>query len=288
MKVFATRSCAHLLNQMNLPQGRLTIKTFSDGELYIKIEEEVADQKVWVIASTEAPAEHLIELFLLLDALERAGAQIHILFTYFGYARQDRMLPGEPLSAAMIFRFLQNFVIQQTIIIHIHSTRLKMFYDFEDLILLDFFVPYIDMVDSVIAPDKGAGALVRILAEHEKKTSRVIEKIRNTHEHIERMIIHDGLQGKNVLIADDMIATGSTVIKAAQLLKEHGVKDIYVAATHGIFSADAIKTIEQSPIKRVFVTNTIDQRKESEKIEVIDCAPMLENIILAQEDNNLW
>lgn len=281
MKVFSTRSGEHLIERMNVERGAVTIKNFSDGELYIKIEEDVSNQEVWVLASTQAPADNLLELYFMLDALQRMNAKIHLLITYFSYARQDRAEPGEALGSEVVFRFLQQFIIARTIIIHIHNPEVRMFFDFEDVILLDFFIPIIEQVDCLVAPDEGAVDFTYALAQRTKKPVSVMKKIRSGHERIERIELDNGVADKKVLIVDDMIATGGTVCKATKVLKDYGAKGIYVAATHGIFSGNAYEAIEHSHIAKVYVTNSLPQKEGKPKIEVVDCSSMLEQIILS-------
>lgn len=277
MKVFPTRSSQHLMPTLDVPQGKATIKNFTDGEIYVRIEEDLKDKPVWILTATPPPAENLLELYLLLDALQRAGAYVNLFFTYFGYARQDRAKPGESLSAEVLFSFLKTFRIEQTKIIHIHNAKVRRFYDFEDIILLDFFLPLAENVDCIVAPDHGAAYLAKEIAHRAKKEFMVMKKIRNNHEKIKDIILEDGLTNKKILLVDDMIATGGTIIKAAQEARDHGAQEIKVAATHGIFSGDAYEKIATSIIDQVFVTNSLEQStEEHEKVSIIDCAPMID------------
>ncbi|MGE0207064.1 MAG: ribose-phosphate diphosphokinase [Candidatus Babeliales bacterium] len=252
------------------------MKTFSDGEIYVRLLENVAKQDVWVLAQTAPPAENLIELYFLLDALQRENANVNLFLTYFGYARQDRTAYGEALSSEVLFRFLQTFNIKSTKILHIHNPKLRVFYDFQDVILLDFFIPYAQEADILVAPDHGAQALVASIAECAKKEYVVMSKTRSSHEHIEKITINGTVKNKRVLLIDDMIATGGTIVHAAKILKEHGAVEIAVAATHGVFSDDAYNRIAKSAIDRVFVTNSLPQQ-EHEKVTVVNCAPMIEH-----------
>jgi len=281
MKVFSTRSGQHLLKEMNVDRGAATIKNFSDGELFVKIDEDVANQDVWVLASTQPPADNLLELYFMLDALQRMKARINLLIPYFGYARQDRAAVGEALSCEVIFRFLKQFTINQTAIIHIHNPVVRKFYDFEDIILLDFFLPIIQRVDCLVAPDEGAVDFVAALAEEEKKPMTVMRKVRSGHEQIERLEFDFNVEGKKVLIVDDMIATGGTICRAAEVLHEYKAEAVYAAATHGVFSADAYSAVEHSHIVELFVTNTVPQEENKPKVTVVDVAPMLEQLILS-------
>jgi ribose-phosphate pyrophosphokinase len=284
MKVFSTRSCEHLIKQMRVDKGKAVFKKFTDGELYVRIEDEdITNQDVWLLAATPAPAENIMELFFMLDALSRLGAKVHLLMSYFGYARQDRAESGEALSAQVLFTCLRQFsyTLEQTIILHIHNPHLRKFFDFEDLILLDFFLPLIEKVDCIVAPDQGARALVQALAQKTGKDVFVMKKVRSEQEHIQTVTFEGDVYNKNVLIVDDMITTGGTISKAATVLKQKGASNIYAAATHGIFSSHACQIVQESPLLKIFVTNSLAQRHEDPMIEVIDCAPMLEHIILS-------
>ena len=276
MKVFATRCCRHLLNNLGVEPGRVEIKNFSDGELYVRVEEPVKNRDVWVLAATPAPAENLLELYFLLDALQREGAFINLFLTYFGYARQDRAKQGEALSSEVVFRFLKTFPIQKTNIIHIHNPKLQQFFDFDDIILLDFFLPLAQDADCIVAPDQGAAQFAGEVARRAGKELVVMHKKRAGHEKIERTDLQGEVRGKKVLIVDDMIVTGNTMIYAAQALQEHGASEILAAATHGLFSGNAVASFAQSPIAKVYVTNTLEQAHDHPKVTVIDCAPMIE------------
>jgi len=280
MKVFPTRSCYHLMHTLGAQQGAATIKNFTDGEIYVRIDEDVHNKHVAVLAATP-PGDSFLELFFLLDALERAGAYIHLFFTYFGYARQDRALRGEALSSEVLFRFLKTFQINETKIIHIHNPAVREFYDFQDIILLDFFVPLAQEVDCVIAPDEGAAILAGEIARRAGKECVVVmKKERSGHEKIAQITIHGSVTNKKVLLVDDMIATGSTISSAALVAKEYGAESVQVAATHGIFSDNAFEQLNKSVIDKIYVTNTLKQSFNYEpKISVIDSAPMIDQFL---------
>ena len=282
MKVFSTRSCEHLLKNMNVDCGAVTIKTFSDGEIYVRIDEDVINKEVWVLASTPPPGDHIVELLLLLDALECNGAQVNLLLTYFGYARQDKPQPGEAFSAAVLLKIFYPFSFNQIKIVHIHNQRLRRFLDFQDLILLDFFLPLAQKADCIVAPDEGAHAVAQQIAKATDKSCVVLHKKRPAPEQVEIAANDNDIYDKSVLIVDDMIATGGTIVNAAQHLHERGAREIVVAATHGIFSGDAFDMIKQSPISNIYVTNSLLQNTDHEKITIIDIAPMLEPFIIAR------
>lgn len=273
--IFYTRSSAHLANLISLPQGKVTVTYFKDNELCVEINQDVKNRHVWVVSSTVAPAENILETFFLLDALQRAGASISLLFVYFGYARQDRSFLGQPINAEVICRALQQFNLQQINTIHVHNPSIGAFLPLHNHIPFDFFSQCMEGVDIVIAPDEGASILAKLVAMQHGKPYIIIQKGRPNKDEAEIIHAEEKIVGKNVLIVDDMISTGNTVVKASEVLYKNGAKNIRVAATHGLFSADAYTKIEQSSIERVFVTNTLMQTKGSFKVGILDISAFL-------------
>ncbi|OQA35637.1 MAG: Ribose-phosphate pyrophosphokinase [Candidatus Dependentiae bacterium ADurb.Bin331] len=279
MKLFLTRSCAHLHEQLAIQPSKYELTTFSDGELFLEINESVQEKIVWVVASTPAPAENIIELCLLLDALQRAGARIQLFMTYFGYARQDRALPGQPVSAQVLFHFFDQFRIEQFTILHIHSAATRTMHRFTPLVWYDFFAVLAHKYDILVAPDEGAAQLVQELARRTGKQALIMHKVRPRHEQVELQLNGD-VAGKRVLIIDDMITTGHTIIKATELLKKAGAHTVSGAATHGVFSDNAVQLIEESALSVVYVTNSLQHKKLSSKIHVVSLVPLINELLL--------
>jgi len=279
MKVFYTRSTPHLASQLPYQQGKYLCKSFSDGELYIKLEEDVTGESVWVIANTLPPAEHLMELLLLLDALQRSGAIINLIFTYFAYARQDKPLAQEAASMELICHLLKTFAIQKIAIIHAHSMLLHNYIDFENVIPLEQIAQIAQKYDALAAPDKSARALVEKLSQQLGMEAIFLTKSRLEQGSVEILSCDGNVHGKKILLIDDMIATSNTVIETSKMLKILGATHISVWATHGIFSGNAHHELEKSGVTKIYVTNTIAQKNGSSKIEVISIAPLLEQIV---------
>lgn len=279
MKLFLTRSCAHLDAQLAIAPSNYELKTFSDGELFLEIKENVRDQLVWVIASTPSPAHNLIELCLLLDALQRVGARIHLFITYFGYARQDCALPGQPLSAQVLFHFFDQFSLSQFTILHIHSEATRTMHRFSAIIWYDFFAVIAHKYDVLVAPDEGAVHVVQEIAQRTGKQALFMHKMRPTHEQVQ-LKLDGNVAGKRVLIIDDMITTGHTMIQAAQLLKNAGAHTVSGAATHGVFSDNALSLIEASSMAAVYVTNSLQHPKLCSKIHVVSLVPFINELLL--------
>ncbi len=134
IKIFYTPATQHLAPSIGLPTGVAEFKTFSDGELFVKVADDVANQTVWLIAATNPPADNLLQTLFLINALQRAGARVKLLFTYFGYARQDKPGQGEAATAQLICQIFKNFAVEDIFVIHMHSSALKEFLSFETII----------------------------------------------------------------------------------------------------------------------------------------------------------
>lgn len=278
--IFLTTQTAHLASHFKLPPDVALIKKFSDGELYVKIDQKVKQKQVWIVASTFPPAESLLELFFLIDALDRAGAYVNVLITYFGYARQDRAEPGEALAASVICNFLKTFKLNKIVIIHVHSSRIASYLTFENKIPLDLFCLPAEETDRIAAPDQGAYDFAQALGRICGKESVIITKMRPEQEQVKITQVIDNIEHKNILIVDDIISTGNTLLSTAQALKKRGAHKIYAAATHGIFSEGALQRIQESDlIERVYVSNTLAQENRPHKIHVLNIVPVLEKVI---------
>jgi len=277
--IFSTTVSDYLADQLKAKQGKLLIKQFTDGEIYVKVQESVQNKDVWVLASTQSPPRNFFELLLLLDALEREGARINIIITYFGYARQDRAEHGEALSAQVMSNCLNLFKRHNLFTFHIHNPEIKKFIQFDNIIPYEFFNTYAQYFDCIATPDAGASVLARSVAEMNKKECVIfLEKKRPEHEKVVVSIKEGTVSDKSVLLVDDMISTGRTMIQAAQALKDRGAKSISVAATHGLFVGNAILEFENSCIDNVYVTNTVPP-KQFEKCTVFNIAPLIDALI---------
>lgn len=279
MIIFYTDATKHIADKIKEPKGDCTIKHFSDGELYVRVNEEVKGKQVWVIASTQPPAENMLKLFFLLDALQRAGASINLLITYFAYARQIVAEPGQALSAQVICTMLKNFNLAQLVIVHPHSITLHDFIQFEAVYDLDFFCTQAQEFDAVAAPDKGAATFAKQLADRCGKDLVLLTKMRPGHDQVKMLTAEGEIKNKKILLIDDIISTGHTLIAAADELKKNGATHVSAAVTHGIFAPGAREAVEQSVIDSMYVTNTIAQESTG-KIVVIDVSERLHRIVM--------
>jgi len=267
--MITTTSVKHL----HLKSTQIAVKHFKDGELYVKVPK--LKGKVAVIASLHPPAENILELLFVLDALKRQNADIHLIITYFGYTRQDRInLPGEAVSTKVIADMLKGVKITA---FDVHG-RLSNFLQFNNIIPVKQFLPFISKNIVIVAPDEGAVQHAKYWQKCLNAPVVFLKKSRPSHDVSEITSIKGNVKGRNVLIVDDLISTGGTVIKAAEFLKKSGAKDIFVAATHGVFAGDALKRLEKSPIKKIFVTDSLPQRKHR-LLKVVSIKGLLKNII---------
>lgn len=280
MIIFSTRSAYHMVCKMRLSKANYKIEEFSDREIFIKIEEDVKEKEVWVIASTEPPAENIFELFLLLDALMHAGAKkINLFFLYFGYARQAIAPMGEARSAEHIFDVLKKFPLNKIFIVHAHASDiLKKFMNFTNVIDYDFFCEIVKNYDAIAAPDKGAAGFAQQVANECKKEIVFLHKTRPEHDIVKIESVSGNVESKKILLIDDMISTGRTLIQACQKLKEFGAIEVSAAATHGVFAIGSYEMLENGLLKNIYVTNTLDRISQG-KIKVTDISKFIENII---------
>lgn len=274
MKVLFTRSASHLAPGIDGERVTYVARTFADGEKYVRVESPPAGP-LWVVANTQPPADNLLELLFLLDALTRAGAQAGILFPYFAYARQDRVTqPGESLSGAVVAGLVKSFAPVRIIVLHMHGTRMQVFLSYDDLWPFSLVDPLCADADLVVAPDKGAVPFVSQIAARNGRPLVTAMKRRISDEKVEVSLALDDARGKRALIVDDMISTGATMMEVAMRLRAAGAAEVNVYATHGVFSPGARERLEASAIDRIYVTNSLPQEPGG-KLVILDVAPLL-------------
>jgi ribose-phosphate pyrophosphokinase len=279
--LYYTNSAEHIANRMRMKKGTFILTKFSDGEIYSRVEDDVRGKDVWVLASTQPPADNLLELAFLLDSLTRRGATVNLFILYFAYARQDRIVKaGEALASKVVSDLLQSFNLKRIFVMHIHSSRTTKFLDYENVLPIGLFSAVIRKMEVVVAPDRGALDLAKKVSKEYGLALAYMEKFRPEIEEVEITRLVGNVKGKKALIVDDMISTGGTVIKASQRLRKSGAKEVKVIATHGVFSGDAVKNLERSGIKSVYVTNSIKPKYSSRLIRTVDISKYVESIML--------
>ena len=290
-RIFAGSSNVNLAKSVSqkskIPLGNIELGFFSDGEIDVWVKDDVNNSSVFILQSNSTPVNnHIVELALVADALKRSGAlKITAVIPYFGYSRKEKQnRPGEPISAKVVADLITSSGINKIICLDLHSDAIVGFFNVPVIYLsaMETLAKRItkEKLKSpvVVAPDVGGVKRTRNFASYLNAPLAVIEKHRQTDKRdvIEVLSITGELIGDTAIIVDDIISTGGTIIESAEVLKKKGVKKIIVCTTHGVFAKDAIKNIENSPIDKMYVTNSISQEGlKSTKIEVVSIANLV-------------
>jgi ribose-phosphate pyrophosphokinase len=273
---------------LNIPLGDATVSTFSDGEIMVKINENVRGADVFVIQSTCMPVNNnLMELLLMIDALKRASSgRITAVMPYYGYARQDRKAqPRVPISARLVADLLTSTGIHRVLTMDLHAGQIQGFFDipvdhlYSSPVLADYVrKKYLNDV-VIVSPDAGGVERARAFAKRLNASLAIIDKRREKANVSEVMNVIGDVKGKDAILFDDMIDTAGTVTQAASAIKKNGAKRVIAACAHAVLSGPALERINDSVLEEVIVTNTIpmDSRKKRKckKITVLSVAQLL-------------
>ncbi|UCD54873.1 MAG: ribose-phosphate pyrophosphokinase [Candidatus Omnitrophota bacterium] len=294
LSIFGGNSNIKLLKEicklLRVKQGNASVTRFTDGEIQVKINENVRGNDVFVMQSTSFPAnDNLVELLILIDALKRASAdRITAVLPYFGYARQDRKdQPRVPITAKLIANLLSRAGASRVLTIDLHAGQIQGFFDIplDHLYAINTFVEYFKKKNIenlvVVSPDVGGIKMARAYSKRLKADLAVVDKRRINDRQAEVMNIMGEVEGKNIIIVDDIIATAGSLAEAASALKNAGARDIYATITHPVLCGPAIERIAASPLKELVVTDTIpiEDSKMIDKIKVLTLAPLLASAI---------
>ena len=276
MKIFSGRSnpalSERIVSTLGRELGAISIKTFSDGELWVKFEENIRGHDVFLIQSTNSPAENIIELALMADAAVRASAgRVTAVIPYFGYGRQDRKdQPRVPISSRVMIDIITAMGIDRIITMDLHSTQIQGFtkipFDhlYSRMVLLDAIKKEgFDPVNSaVLAPDIGSAAISQAYAKRLGMHFALIDKRRYAPNQAAISHLIGELKDKDVLIIDDMIDTAGTTVNAAEAAMEQGAKSVTAIATHGVLSGPALDRLRESSIRKIIITDTIETKEK--------------------------
>ena len=295
MKIFSGRSNKTLAKQiaakLDVKIGKSTFRQFADGELWVKYEENIRGQDVYIIQSTNPPAENILELVLMIDAAVRASAdRVTAVIPYYGYARQDRKdQPRVPISARAIMDILASVGAKRVLAMDLHSAQIQGFthLPFDHLYARKIILKYLKNMQPslkdivILAPDVGRAPMAQSYAKHLGVGFALIDKRRTEPNKAKVLHMIGNLESKNVIILDDMIDTAGSMINASETAMENGANSVISVATHGLFSEDAINKIMTSSIEKVIVANTVQLPKEKQfkKLEIISVAPLFANAI---------
>lgn len=279
----ASRSLACKIAQtLDIALGEADVGRFNDGEISVKINENIRGKDVFIVQSTHAPAENLMELLVMLDAANRASVRrVTAVIPYFGYARQDRKdRPRVPITAKLVANLLVGAGADRVLTMDLHAPQIQGFFDIpvDHLFSSPIFSAYLGKISLdplvVVSPDIGSIKMARASAKRLSADLAIVDKRRPRANAAEVMNIIGSVAGKNVVIRDDMIDTAGTLTEAANAVHAAGGKEIWAACTHPILSGKAVERIEASALRRILVTDTIPLSKEnrSDKIEVLSVA----------------
>lgn len=291
IKLFSGTSSRYLAERIadyyGYSLGQLDLMQFSDGEMQPIIQESVRGGYVFFIQSTFAPAGNLLELLLMIDAAKRASAgYITAVIPYFGYARQDRKdKPRVPISAKLIANLLQAAGADRVMTMDFHADQIQGFFDIpvDHLKSNAIFVPYLEEQDmtSVIfaSPDVGGVKRARKYANHFGCDMVICDKYRRRANEVAGMTVIGDVEGRDVVLIDDLVDTAGTLSKAAQALLDKGARSVRAMCTHPVLSGKAYEVIDNSPLTELIVTDTIPLKSRSSKIKVISCAKLFARAI---------
>ena len=281
-----------ICKQLKLKLVNTNIKRFADGEIYVEINENIRGNSVFVIQSTSNPAnDNLMELLLVVDALRRSSAKnITAVIPYFGYARQDRKVaPRTSISAKVVANLITNAGASRVVTVDLHAGQIQGFFDMpvDNLFTTPLFAKYIKRKFKnknliCVSPDVGGVQRTRGLATRIKADLAIIDKRRPKPGQSKVMNIIGNVEGKTCIIVDDIIDSGGTIVNAADALKKNGATEVYVFITHAVLSKDAADKIKKSKVKKLIITDTIDNSqkiKNNSKIEVLSISPLMAEAI---------
>jgi len=281
----AAAICAHL----GIDVGDATVEHFADGETFVKINENIRGSDVFVFQPTFAPATNLMELLIMVDAVRRASARrVTAVIPYYGFQRQDRKdQPRVPITAKLVANLITTAGADRVMTMDLHSAQIQGFFDipFDHLyaapVLVDYFLRRQIPNVVVVAPDIGSVKMARAYAKRLSASLAIVDKRRPRPDAVEMMNVIGEVEGKNVVIFDDIVSTGSTLVEASRALKDAGARDIYAAATHGVLCGEAAHLIASSPVKELVVTDSIphDPASLPPGIRVLSVAPLLAEAI---------
>jgi ribose-phosphate pyrophosphokinase len=297
IKLFGGQATLYLAKKIaeeyDLPLGNVTIQPFSDGEFQPCFEENIRGCDVFIVQSTFAPAENLLELLMLIDAARRASArQIVAVVPYFGYARQDRKdRPRVSIASKLMANLLSAAGVTRVITLDLHADQIQGFFDVpvDHLYASSVFADYLEELKldkmSFASPDTGGTRRAGSYAKHFNTDFVICYKQRSGPNKVEMMSLVGEVEGRNVVLLDDIVDTAGTLTKAADLIMQNGASSVRAVVTHPILSGKAIERIENSVIEELIVTDTIPLKNPHPKIKVVSTAKLFADVIKRLKNN---
>ena len=278
-----------IARNLGVELARVTTSRFADGEIFVRIDENVRGADVFIVQPTNPPAENLLELMLMIDAARRASAtRITCVMPYFGYSRQDRKdQPRVAIGAKLVANMIERAGADRVLGLDFHQHQLQGFFDvpvdhlYAAPVLMNHFKKKQLNDPVIVAPDVGSAKMARSFAKRLNASLAIIDKRRPAANVSEVVNVVGDVEGKDCVIPDDMIDTAGTVSEAARALKELGARDIYVCASHALLSGPAVQRLTDAPIKEVVVTDTIalSPEKKFDRLVVLSVGELLAKAI---------
>lgn len=279
----------NIADHLGLPLGKINLSRFKSGEVYVHYEESIRNCDVFLVQSLSHPInEFFVELLVMIDAAKRASARtINVVLPYYGYARQERKAaPREPISAKMVADVLTTVGANRIVTIDLHAAAIQGFFNIpvDHLTALDLISDYLKGKNIrnpvVVSPDAGRASTAEKLANQLDSPFAIMIKKRPAHN--ESVITHviGDVQGQTPIIIEDLIDTGTTIVNVVESLKERGAEDVFVCATHPLFSGDALAKLDHPSIREVVITDSIQLPNDrSSRFKTLSVAPMLSEAI---------
>ena len=290
-KIFACTQSESLgkaiANHFGIEIGQVNFSRYSDGEFQPSFEESVRGARIFIVGSTHPSSENLMEMLLMLDAAKRASARhITAVMPYFGWARQDRKdKPRVPIGAKLIAKLLESAGATRIITMDLHADQIQGFFEkpVDHLFASTIFLPYINSLKlsdlTIASPDMGGSKRAYAYSKFLSSDVVICYKQREKANIISHMELIGNVEGKNVILVDDMVDTAGTLTKAADLMKERGAISVRAISTHALLSGNAYEKIEGSQLEELIVTDSIPPKVSHPKVKVLSCAPLFAEVM---------
>jgi ribose-phosphate pyrophosphokinase len=296
-KIFACSQSVELAEKIakeyGAELGKVITTHFSDGEFQPAFEESIRGRRIFIIGSTFPTSDNLMEMLLMIDAAKRASARhITAVMPYFGWARQDRKdKPRVAIGAKLVANLLQAAGATRIMTMDLHADQIQGFFEkpVDHMFASTIFLPYVESLGldnlTIASPDMGGSKRAYAYSKYLNSDVVICYKQRKKANVIAHMELIGEVEGKNVILVDDMIDTGGTLTKAADLMMERGAKSVRAICTHPILSGEAIERIENSSLIELIVSDTIPLKRSSSKIKVVSCAPLFADVMHKVHEN---
>jgi len=297
-KIFASSQSIVLAEKIaesyGMELGKVRKNMFSDGEYQVCFEESIRGRRIFLIGSTNPPNDNLMEMLLMIDAAKRASARhITAVMPYFGWARQDRKdQPRVPIAAKLVAKILQAAGATRIMTMDLHADQIQGFFEVpvDHLFASTILLPHVEAMNldniTIASPDMGGSKRAYAYSKYLKCEVVICYKQRKKANVIDTMEVIGNVEGRNVILVDDMVDTAGTLTKAADIMMERGAISVRALTTHAILSGQAYDRINNSSLLELIVTDSIPLKKESSKIKVVSCAPLFADVMKKVQTNS--